>query len=112
MASCNFQVGQKVVCVKPSPLEQRVLRMLASMGCMMPSIGQTLTIRDVYVGSFKGQPEVFLKFHEIVNPPVHCRDVFREGGFIANRFRPVVERKTDISIFQAMLNKTPEQVPA
>lgn len=108
----NFHVGQKVVCVRPSPLDPLVLHMLASIGCVWPSIGQALTIRDVYIGSFRGQPEVFLKFREIVNPPVHCPDGFREGGFIANRFRPVVERKTDISIFKAMLNPAHKSVDA
>lgn len=36
----------------------------------------------------------------------------KEAGFAAWRFRPVVERKTDISIFQAMLNTTKEPANA
>ena len=38
-----------------------------------------------------------------------CIDVDRitRGGWFADRFRPVVDRKTDISIFTEMLNKQP-----
>lgn len=33
-----------------------------------------------------------------------------DGGMFRWRFRPVVERKTDISIFTAMLNPVPSKV--
>jgi hypothetical protein len=36
---------------------------------------------------------------------------YRKWGFNASRFRPVVERKTDISIFTAMLKTQKQSEP-
>ena len=96
----TFRVGQKVVCVDAG-----------STGKYTPwrhsddvhglTEGVVYTIRAV--GSFRGlRDNVWLA--EIHRPL--CAG--REYPYAAARFRPVVERKTDISVFTAMLN--PSQV--
>jgi hypothetical protein len=84
-----FRVGQKVVCVK-GPRRHRNVN--------QPKVGEIYTIRLIYPSSLTGEPGFLLE--EIVNG-LHPNG--REYGFYADRFRPVVERKTDISIFKAML---------
>lgn len=84
-----FRVGQKVVCVDAS-------------GAASPFIikGGIYTIAgfDARRASNSDRPGLFLA-------EVDSTDRGRYyGSFLANRFRPVVERKTDISIFKAMLN--------
>ena len=89
----NFRVGQKVVCVddckdlfgQPSGLR----------------VGTVYTVRgidrDEKSISFNGAPGVYLIgiFRERMSG--------RERSYRAIRFRPVVEKKTDISIFTEML---------
>ncbi len=82
-----FSVGQKVICIKAPPgapfFPWRAF----------PKHGQVYTIRD-----FRSDDS--LRLVEIQN------DIGMSGlecGFCPRRFRPVVERKTDISIFQALL---------
>jgi hypothetical protein len=70
--------------------------------------GSVYTIRRIE--SADGWCAVWLE--EVVNPVL---DIWLDRGpeepaFSASRFRPIVERKTDISIFRKML--TPEGVDA
>jgi hypothetical protein len=95
MASCNFTVGMKVVCVD------------AQWGSEQygPSLNSVLTISDMIINDDLGQDhvgEAYLFFAESG----------ADYAFWHGAFRPLAEPKTDISIFTSMLNKTPEQVPA
>jgi hypothetical protein len=94
-----IHVGQKVVCVDDSLSELR------DVDEILPTKGKIYTIRAIVRRSSLG-------FHlvEITNEPYRYRDGFGELSFKASRFRPVVERKTDISIFTAML--TPAKADA
>lgn len=97
-----FHVGQKVVCVDDDP------RDLAgrNVATLRPSIqwpvkGHVYTIEAKAV--HWNMP--VLKLIEIKNGPGREKGRhINEIGFAAARFRPVVERKTDISVFKAMLN--------
>lgn len=89
-----FHVGQKVVCVsEPVPSEIQGIK-----------AGGIYTIRSIErcplfdVLGFRLE-EVLCGATGL---PGHI-----EGGFRATHFRPVIERKTDISIFTAML--TPQR---
>lgn len=95
----NFHVGQKVVLVRDFDPDRRASA--PSDGIALPELGPVYTIREI--GDFEGDVTVLLE--EIVNKPRFYLDAFEvmEQAFDATRFRPVVERKTDISIFQAML---------
>lgn len=96
---CDFVVGQKVVLIKPFP-DHEIERAEAD-GVILPSMAVVYTVRDIepgvglYVGRFA------LRFIELVNPPHHSNGL--EPAFVHTMFRPVVERKTDISIFKRML---------
>lgn len=101
-----FYVGQKVVCVDDDTCEidnrQRLF------------LGRVYTVRSVRStpgAIYAHHPnyvdeKTFLALKEITDR-VGC-----DTAYAASRFRPVVERKTDIGIFQAMLNPSREQVPA
>jgi hypothetical protein len=78
----SFHVGQKVVCINASGFEDRLME------------GAIYTVSDVGVDF----GELYLGLEETiaVSPgPLH---------WLATRFRPVVDRKSDISIFTSMLN--------
>lgn len=74
---------------------------------IMPVLGTVYTIREII--DHRANP---IRLVEIQNPIRTYRDGTGEVGFRASRFRPVVERKTDIAIFKVMLTKTRISVPA
>ena len=67
-----------------------------------PVFGEVYTIRDIRCFAFG----VGLLFCELKNPPLYGI----EGHFCQSVFRPVVERKTDISIFKKMLTPSDAEV--
>lgn len=80
----NFRVGQKVVCVDDSPRDERPVHVVK---------GHVYTI-----GSFCplwGRKAVYLIEATAAD----------NNPFWADRFRPIVERKTDISVFTDILRK-------
>lgn len=95
--TCNFRVGQKVVCVDDEwgdfgwCGEKAVKHNLHR----LPMINEVLTIRLIHAKA----DQVFLGFHEI---PVAT------WSFI--KFRPLSEKQTDISIFKALLTPSKEKV--
>jgi hypothetical protein len=96
----NFQAGQKVVCVDAGFDNEPGRRWLAD----PPIEGQVYTVRRVLlVDSYNGR-EQGVVLDEIKNLPTWGY------SYRATRFRPVVERKTDISIFTRML--TPKKQTA
>jgi len=85
-----FYVGQKVVCVDAHPdfLLKGVIYTISRVGLL--THGETgVNLAEVDTSACP---------HDV--------------GFRATRFRPLVERKTDISIFTDMLRTADEQVPA
>jgi len=93
-----FRVGQKVVCVDASKRGT-----LGSVNYDRPQLtkGAVYTIREL--DGCDGYHAVRLV--EIVEPIL---DIWIDRGpsepaWYSGRFRPIVERKTDISIFKAML---------
>lgn len=77
----TFRVGQKVVCVDDS-------RPVVGWAKQWLRKGNIYEIRSI-------EPD----------GDIHLIEIARESGtpFYHSRFRPIVERKTDISIFTAML---------
>ena len=83
----TFRTGQKVACVSTSngidlPGE--------------PAVGDTATISNVYVAA-----DGTLMLELVEWPSPETERVY--AGWDAKYFRPIVERKTDISIFKKML---------
>jgi hypothetical protein len=92
--SNNFRVGQKVVCVD------------ASGQCIEPMCNETdvYTVSRVFLSPISKTPLIDLV--ELPRPLGMHDGV----GFLAARFRPLVDRKTDISIFTKMLTDTPVKI--
>lgn len=107
----HFYVGQKVVCIDATSSATANLRLTLN-GL---TEGAIYTVRAV-AGVPNHTP--YLKEHlqcgvclwveEIVRPSAYSGGP--ETGYSAARFRPLV--KTDISVFQAMLNPTPQHEDA
>lgn len=104
----QFHVGQKVVCIADWTASQHQLAQRR--GVTLPVEGTVYTIRSIQFIEGHG---VHLCFYELVNPVEKFRGHGRmEQSFGADKFRPIVTRKTSIEIFTDMLNKAPEEVPA
>ncbi len=99
---CKFHVGQKVVCI---------VAPAARPGQPNNPVAQGIyTVRSVSVNHL-GKPGIRLA--EIHNPVGRFKGGLNdEPGFYEWRFRAVTDRKTDISIFKAMLTPKHEAVPA
>lgn len=92
----SFHVGQKVVCVDAAPDAGK--RWVSS---EQPVVGAIYTVSAAeFTSPINGRRCIGIA--ELSAP--------RSGGHRTSRFRPIVERKTDISIFTAMLK--PQQVDA
>ena len=100
--TCNFRIGQKVVCVDDAPEEGRAWK-----GGESPTEGSVYTIRSIH---FDNGVQI-LGFEEIERSD-YSKQFWKDQnlGYLARRFRPVVERKTDISIFRALLTPSKEKV--
>lgn len=91
----NFHVGQKVTPKNDDPWQDVEVPDIA------PVFGEIYTIRSI---EYEGDG-VYLRFHEIHNVLEYFDDCdcIDEMQFDADDFRPVIERKTDISIFKRLL---------
>ncbi|MCJ8518985.1 hypothetical protein ABID21_001889 [Pseudorhizobium tarimense] len=94
----NFRVGQKVVCVK---------NMTTDIGLPYPEVGTVHTVRDVILCPYSKRYGLRLEGWHL---GIHPDGV--EFILMCEAFRPVVERKTDISCFKAMLNPSKQTVEA
>lgn len=104
---CKFDVGQKVVLARPFGYSS--LYRAEEDGVTLPVKGVVYTIREFDDQRSAGF-ELALRVNEITNVPHYSNGL--EPSFVVSLFEPVVERKTDISIFKAMLNPSKEGVPA
>jgi len=95
----TFHVGQKVVCVGTF---DRIGLMMRIYRFFYPfeeaRTGQVYTVSNIY---FIGDKMML----EIVELPTIDDGVWAPG-YYARGFRPAVERKTDISVFKAMLKSS------
>lgn len=74
-------------------------------GAIYPNVGEVYTVRAIM--PLDGGLVLYLVEIDNSHVALDC-----EPGFESEFFRPAVERKTDISIFQAMLNPSPVTVDA
>lgn len=105
----TFRVGQKVVRIGDGSF--RANPKAAAAGYSAPVIGDVVTIRAINAWRDK----TILTFEEHDNRhllKVGCYPF--EPGFCSTAFRPIVERKTDISVFTEILRKAtkPARTPA
>lgn len=97
---CDFVVGQKVVCLIDEWSSSGVASLLAHAPHTFPQKGKIYTIRNIE--TFR-EGFVYLHFVEIVNPVIPFFHGPWEQGWDYRRFRPLADRKTDISVFTALL---------
>lgn len=115
MSYHDWHVGMKVVCVD-DVFDESGRNGIGRACEVVPVAGQVYTIRAI--GKFyPGNPEeLVIVLNEIVNPVLPYRygySVVRsERCFGVFRFRPVQKRKTDISIFTAILHDQRDKVEA
>lgn len=85
----TFQVGERIICVDDAPHPGR-----AWYGPRLQK-GAEYTVRD-YVPPHYADDGPCIRLNEIIRL---CDGI----GFRASRFRPLIEKKTDISVFTALL---------
>jgi len=100
----NLRAGQKVVMFRDFGHGARLRAELD--GVVLPVKGPIYTVRELDPDTSNGF--ACIRLVEIINGP-HVGDGI-EPSFEAALFRPVVERKTDISVFRAMLTPSKKKV--
>lgn len=104
-----FYVGQKVERLTPPSMEAMFSEYPELRSLAFPVPGSVYTIRGFC--PCMGVDRIWLQ--EISNPPMLFRYIgMCEVSFDPRYFRPITERKTDISIFKAMLNPSKTEVEA
>jgi hypothetical protein len=92
----SFHVGQKVVCIRADCDAGKYWGLQEK-----PVLGEIYTVSAAeFISPITGRRCIGIA--ELSPPP--------SGGYRTSRFRPIVERKTSIEIFTAMLN--PSKVEA
>jgi hypothetical protein len=94
---CNFQVGQKVVCVKSAKSRHDSNEIVK---------GRVYTVRHIYLGRWNGGVEIVTVCLEGHVVTLNSRG--EQMGWAHSNFRPLVT--TDISVFTAMLVKPPGEL--
>ena len=100
--NCMFFVGQQVECVGWKITFEDWLREVYHPIVPQPKIGEICTVSNVYLDPFN------ILTLELVEYP-HKDGDFWMPGFHAEGFRPLVKKKTDISVFTELLNKIPTE---
>lgn len=96
---CNFVVGQQVVCIDDNWPEEFLFGVIFPP--RVPMLNEVLTITNINPCEF-GTQNVFLQFAEI--PVLQPAGNNLLGvGYTYRHFAPLKKRKTDISVFKAML---------
>lgn len=103
MSGCNFRVGQKVVKFRGAET--------ATKGNRAIRIGEVLTVRAVQTcARVNEEVQTGLLFQEFSNPLIKTTIGMFEPDYDHQNYRPVVQRKTDISIFKSLLIPSKEKV--
>lgn len=99
----SFHVGQRVVCIGYA------LAPGQGYGTeILPVRGLVYTVRGIDLNRPYCRCRVGLRLEEIINVPRLYRGYgLDEASFGADHFRPIIERKTSIDIFTAMLKPSP-----
>jgi hypothetical protein len=92
-----LEINQKIICINNRSLSSRIFPLV---------VGRIYTIRDIMTDVPEHNRGVVLLLNEIINN-LHADG---ERAYYSDRFRPLVERKTSIEVFQKMLNPSPEKV--
>lgn len=94
----TFYVGQKVVCVD----DRKRFDRFNDPREITPVKGTVYTVREIVPSN---QFSFGVLLLEIVNEPIQYLEGYGEMYFNPRRFRPAVSPKTDISIFEKILDR-------
>lgn len=72
-----------------------------------PLLGHIYTVRALYTDPWGREPLFGIRVMEIVRETITHAGIVIELGWDRKEFRPIVTRKTDISVFTKMLNPEP-----
>lgn len=100
----TFRIGMKVVCINSAGWFDASGAVLS--GIIMPAFNGVYTIRGIRLFAAVG---LGLVFEEILNPAEGVP--LLEPHFFAGCFRPVIEKKTDISALLALQNPNNHTIP-
>lgn len=96
----DLRAGMKVICIDPTWGATGDFQRTYCPN--LPTLGEVYTVRDIHV--YRAYDEAFIRLVEVVNPAVESPN---EPVFMASKFRPLVTRSTDISIFTKLLTPLP-----
>jgi hypothetical protein len=101
-----FHIGQRVVCIH-------------DVGCPpanefsnVPIKGSIYTVRGFVSPDVGYERTPGMLLEEVVNPPWEYKEGIFEPSFHPYHFRPLVQHKTDISVFTRMLDNVRTEEPA
>lgn len=109
-----FYVGQKVVCIDASmhtdDWNAGIKRQINLDGLTK---GKIYTIRNLIIN--EGNPRlspILIQLEEIIRRKIfNWEGIVREAAYHSDRFKPLIEKTTDISIFQKILLDTRSRIP-
>ena len=106
----SFKIGQEIVCICgdwTGGMDRRDVDWVALQHHFpnLPQKGKHYHVRGYDETVQDNQTFIFLE--EVMNP---VRPGWTEGSFCADCFRPLIERKTDITVFTKLLTPTPTKV--
>lgn len=101
---CKFVVGQKVVCINDDRNAFKIpgIKYLET-GLHGLKKGEIYTIKSIFENP--ATKNINLELLELPRPPIPGKDWKSTSGFMYKRFAPLNEKKTDISVFQSIVNK-------
>ncbi len=101
----DWKVVNRVECIDVKIYESDKQGVRFAGGLDGLDINKIYTIRDIFIHPIIHK--VCLKLNEIYRSDKYSQGF--ETGYLISRFRKIIDRPTDISIFEKMLTKTPEQ---
>jgi hypothetical protein len=100
-----FHIGQRVVCIHD------VSSPLAAEFPNVPIKGSIYTVRGFVSPDVGYERTPGMLLEEVVNPPWEYKEGVFEPSFHPYHFRPLVQHKTDISVFTRMLDNVRTEQP-
>lgn len=95
-----FYIGQRVVFIGNGGFARHLAHYP---DLKVPKKNHVYTVRELTFHETAG-----LRVEEILNNKHHYKEGYEECAWLVDEFRPLEERKTDISIFEKLLNPQTE----
>jgi hypothetical protein len=100
-----FHIGQKVVCVRDEAEGDLECRYSGGGKSSKIRVGNVYTIREIDTRAVHLHGVASVRLVEVCNPEKMTTVGMWETAYPVACFRPVVEKKTDISVFEEILKR-------